>query len=434
MRTLLFILILVGSLLVGRWIYRGFMAEALIAWGDGETTRDEALALAPANPAVIAARAKYLSYRAEVPDGAQGLAELRRAVRLVPGDYRYWLELGRAAENLGEAEVAAAAYTRARELAPRYFETHWTWANFRLRNGEVEEAVAAFHQALLLSENRPGVTNGRAALNVYDALTQARGLDLQLLRRVAPTETVAQSYLAWYLANRQELDPALEIFRQLPHEDSTPQHELIRELLRTAQGLGRYAEAREVWSVLRAIAGLPAGTPGNLIENGGFEQEPLGERYPALGDGGLGFDWQLTRHPEVVARRDDERPAGGKRSLFVSFTMGMTTPFANLSQLVLVEPGQRYSLTFQVRTRNIPAAPLLPPAIGIVDAQRPETLSLSVPIPAGSGEWQPVSLDFVAPPETRAIRVVLRSPLYRELNGVNRVELQLDDFSLVPVN
>lgn len=431
MRALLFILILGGSLFVGRWIYRGFMAEALIAWGDGQTTRDEALALAPANPAVIAARAKYLSYRAEVPDGAQGLAELRRAVGLVPCDYRYWLELGRAAENLGEVEVAAAAYTRARELAPRYFETHWTWANFRLRNGEVEEAVAAFHQALLLSENRPGVTNGRAALNVYDALTQAHGLDLGLLRRVAPTDHIAQSYLAWYLANRQVLDPALEIFRQLPHEDSTSQHELIHELLRTAQEQGRYAEAREVWSVLRAIAGLPAGTAGNLIENGGFERAPLGERYPVLGNGGLGFDWLLTRHPEVAMRRDDDRPAGGERSLQVSFTMGMTTPFANLSQLVVVEPGRRYSLTFQFRTSNVPAAP---PSIEIADAQRPETLSLSLPLPAGSGEWQPVSLDFVAPPATHAIRVVLRSPLYRELNGVNRVELYLDDFSLVPVS
>jgi cytochrome c-type biogenesis protein CcmH/NrfG len=431
MRLLIFILILGVAILAGRAVYHGFMAESLLAWSDGLASRDAALAHAPANPVVIAARAKYLSYRAEEPDEAQGLAELRRAVRLTPSDYRYWLELGRAAENAGELVAAGQAFARARQLAPGYFETHWTWANFKLRNGEVGEAEAAFRQALLLSENRPGVTNGRAALNVYDALAQAVGLDLEMLRRVAPPDLVAQSYLAWYLASRQAIDPALEIFRRIPHPDSPAQLELIQQLLAATQGAGRYTEAREVWDVLRSISGLPAEAAGNLIENGGFEREPMVERYEILRGAGLGFDWLIDRHAEVTVRRDDDRPHGGERSLLVGFSMGMTTPFANLSQQVVVEPGRRYSLTFQVRTRNIPAAP---PWVEIVDAQRPEALNLNLPLPAGAGDWQTVNLDFVTPPGTCAIRVVLRSPLYRELSGINRVELHLDDFSLVRVD
>ena len=60
MRHLVFILILVGSVTVGRWVWRQSVAVALIEWADDADSRDLALRYAPDNPAVIAARAKYL--------------------------------------------------------------------------------------------------------------------------------------------------------------------------------------------------------------------------------------------------------------------------------------------------------------------------------------------------------------------------------------
>ncbi|MFZ4794194.1 MAG: carbohydrate binding domain-containing protein [Blastocatellia bacterium] len=436
MSRLLFIVVLVGAVFAGRSIYRGFVAESLLAWGDDRASRDAALASAPANPAVIAARAKYIFYRAETPDEEMALSELRRAVRLSPFDYRYWLELGRAAENHGDA-AAALALDRARTLAPGYFETHWTWANFKLRNGETEDAIAAFHHALLISENRPGVTNGRAALNVYDALAQALGLDPEMLRRVAPADENAQSYLAYYYATRGALGPAMEIFRRLTLRRDSARQELITELLRCAEAAGQYDVAGEVWNGLREMAGVADqdGRDNNLIENGGFERIPLSEEYPQLLGSGLGFDWLMPRHAEVAVRRDDERPHTGQRALLVSFEMGMTTPFANLAQVVRVEPGRRYRLSFYVRASNVPSEP---PSIEITDAKNPDGITHRLGLPREAGDWQEQTLDFTTLPETRAIRILLRSPVYsdlgRELGSLNRVVLHLDDFSLVRID
>ena len=438
MSRLLFIVILTGAVFAGRSIYRGFVADSLLAWGDDRASRDAALASAPANPAVIAARAKYIFYRAETPDEEMALAELRRAVRLSPFDYRYWLELGRAAENHGDAAAAALALDRARTLAPGYFETHWTWANFKLRNGETEDAIAAFHHALLISENRPGVTNGRAALNVYDALAQALGLDPEMLRRVAPADENAQSYLAYYYATRGALDPAMEIFRRLTLRRDSARQELITELLRCAEAAGQYDVAGEVWNGLREMAGVAdqdGRDDNNLIENGGFERIPLSEEYPQLLGSGLGFDWLMPRHAEVAVRRDDEQPHTGQRALLIGFEMGMTTPFANLAQVVRVEPGRRYRLSFYVRSGNMPSEP---PSIEITDAKNPDGITHRLGLPREAGDWQKQTLDFTTLPETRAIRILLRSPVYsdlgRELGSLNRVVLHLDDFSLVRID
>ncbi len=431
MRRLLFILILSFSILAGLWIYRQFVAVALITWGDDQVTRDEALAYAPGDPGVIAARAKYLTYRAEMPDPQQGVAELRRAVRLTPYDYRYWLELARAAENNGETDAAAKAYDRAHLLAPRYFETAWSLANFKLRRGESEAAIEAFHAALLISENRPGVTNGRAALNVFDVLTQSLGLDLQILQRVAPADAEAQSWLAWYLASRGELDRAMEIFRRLPQDDGVSRQELVKQLLHAAQGGGRFAEAREAWAGLAQSP--PAG--GELILNGGFEATPLTDRYQPLRDTGLGFDWVLRRHAEVVGRRDDELAHTGQRSLLISFPMAMATPFANISQLVLVEPGRTYRLSLYCRASNLP---LEAAWIEIVDP-RPtvaegELFAVRVQLPQQTADWQLVEQTFSIPSGVSAVRILLCSPLYRQVDPLRRADLRLDDLSLIRVD
>lgn len=433
MRHFLFILILIGAIAAGRWIYLQTLAILLIGWADDARSRELALEYAPNNPAVIAARAKYLAFRAEVPDTGQGLAELRRAVSLTPSDYRYWLELGRVAETHGDLSTAAQAIDRARSLAPRHFETHWAWANFRLRNGETEDAIAAFHQALLISENRPGVTNGRAALNVYDALTQSRGLDLRILKQVAPDDEIAQSWLAWYLAGRGQLDPAMEVFRRLPRQVNPATPELASQMLLTAQQSGRYAEAYEIWARLRSASLLPESLPGELIENGGFEEPDLADRFATLRDTGLGFGWVVARHPEVVATRDDDRPYRGGKSMRVSFPRGMTVAYSGLSQLIRVEPGLSYRLMLHCRTRNLPPeTPWLEvtgrsstPGIEAEIKTRPR-----IELPREAPEWQPIEIDFVVPPGVSAIHLTLQSPRYWVIDGFRRPELWIDEVTL----
>jgi hypothetical protein len=229
----------------------------------------------------------------------------------------------------------------------------------------------------------------------------------------------------------------MEIFRRLTLRRDSARQELITELLRCAEAAGQYDVAGEVWNGLREMAGVADqdGRDNNLIENGGFERIPLSEEYPQLLGSGLGFDWLMPRHAEVAVRRDDERPHTGQRALLVSFEMGMTTPFANLAQVVRVEPGRRYRLSFYVRASNVPSEP---PSIEITDAKNPDGITHRLGLPREAGDWQEQTLDFTTLPETRAIRILLRSPVYsdlgRELGSLNRVVLHLDDFSLVRID
>jgi tetratricopeptide (TPR) repeat protein len=155
-RLPLLLAVLALSLWLGNFIIRNFLAASLIAYGEDSASREQALAYAPSNPAVAAARAKYLLYRAEPPRPAEAIAELERAASLSPRDYRYWLELGRAHDSLGDAARAESALRRAVELAPRYFDAQWALANSLLRAGKSQPAIEAFQRAMALSgRDRP---------------------------------------------------------------------------------------------------------------------------------------------------------------------------------------------------------------------------------------------------------------------------------------
>ncbi len=424
----LFLAALVLVVFAGRWSLRQFMAESLTAYGDDVASRDEAVRRAPGNPSVIAARGKHLFYRAEPPREEEGIAALREAVRLVPDDYRYWLELGRAYEQSAQTEAALAATSRAVGLAPRYFETHWTLANLQLRAGMTDAALAEFRAALQFSEGRPGRTNGRAALNVFEAVTRLSGLNPEALRRVAPGDATAQAWLAWHLAGNGALDQGLEIFRGLPVSAENGYPDLIFQLLHASQAAGRYGEAAEVWGRLRGLAGRSPESGGNLMENGGFEEQPLDERYEQLTRGGLGFDWLIDRHPQVQVRRDDAQSHSGRRSLHLGFSRPMEVPFAQVTRLVTVEPSRHYNLRFWVRAVNLPAEA---PWIEVGDAHRPEAFLLRVELPRQAAGWEERSIGLMTLPETRALRLRLHSPAYRFVSTVDRGDLWLDDFELV---
>jgi hypothetical protein len=88
-----------------------------------------------------------------------------------------------------------------------------------------------------------------------------------------------------------------------------------------------------------------------------------------------------------------------------------------------------------VRTSNVPVEP---PSIEISDAKNPDAITHRLVLPREAADWQEQTLDFTPLAETRAIRILLRSPVYsdlgRELGSLNRVALHLDDFSLVRID
>ncbi len=73
---------------------------------------------------------------------AQAIAEYEKAVSLSPHDYRFWMSLGTAYEQAGDAAKAEQALRRAVALAPAYSYPRWYLGNLLLRNGRYDEAFA----------------------------------------------------------------------------------------------------------------------------------------------------------------------------------------------------------------------------------------------------------------------------------------------------
>ncbi len=418
------------ALLVGRWIIFDFVGTALVAYGETEESRHAAISFAPAKAEVLAARGRYLLYRAGPVRVDEAISDLQRAVRASPRDYRFWLELGRAYESNGELPRAELSLRRATELAPRHFEPRWVLANFRLRAGQTEQAFADFKAAILLSGGSSLKPNRDVVFNVYGALAHAVGKDPEVLRRVTPDDSVSQSYLVAYLADHLSLDAALDLWQRLPDEDPDSYRSLCFQLLKLAQGAGRFQEEREVWRrfvALEGETGAESEGDGNLITNPGFERAPLSERYIWLAAPPLGFDWVLRPHAEVRARRSNSQSHRGAYALHLTFATPMRSEFQEITQLIAVEPSHAYRLSYFVKTERMPSTA---PYVELTDAAQPGLFALRSTIPSGTTDWCEMRLEFTLPPSTRGLRLVIRSPQLLELSTTHPGELWLDDFRL----
>jgi tetratricopeptide (TPR) repeat protein len=431
-RLPLLIAVLALSIWLGNFIIRNFLAASLIAYGEDAASREQALAYAPSNPPVVAARAKYWLYRAEPARTEEALAELERAAALSPRDYRFHLELGRAYDNTGDAARAEASLRRAVELAPRYFDARWALANFLLRAGKPDTAIEEFRLAMGLSgRDRP---DEKAALNIYNAVAGATDGDLDRLRRITAEDHFSQSLLARFLVTRESLDAALGIWRGLPASDRESNWTLSAELVRALQGRERFADALEVWRRIEWLAGFARNSGSNLMRNSGFEERPAGELHPELAEPPAGFDWIVRRHPEVPVRRTSYEHHEGANALHLALAASMNSEFNHIAQLVAVEPGATYRFSYFVKMRNVPSDPDRAPFVELADAVRAERFNLRSVLPGGGSEWQEQTIGFTLPAQTRGLHVRIRQPRIITVDLARVAEVWFDDFKLEKAN
>lgn len=418
---------LVLSIAAGNFIVRDFLAKSLVAYGEDPASRDLAVTCSPGDPAVVAARAKYLLYRADPPRQDEGLAGLRLAAQLSPRDYRFWLELGRGYESAGMMEPAGRALRRAADLSPGYFESAWALANFHLRAGDRQSAAAELRRAIELS-GRDGRPDERAALNAFSAATGESGPDLELLDRIAPGDEVSRAYLAGFLASRRSLEEALGIWRSLSGSDRKSYLGVSFRIVGEAQGAGLFADASSVWDRIVDMEGLPGREAGNSVFNPGFEARPLAETYPQAAENPPGFDWNIGRHPEVRIRRSVEERHAGAYSLWLLFPAAMSRELGDVSILVPVGPSRSYEISWFVKARNISLVPDEAPFVEATDALHPERLSVRTRIPTGAPDWVRQTVAFTSSPDTRGLRITIRSPRLLTVDRTRVPELWFDDF------
>ncbi len=422
-------MVLVLAVWLGNLVVRNFLAASLIAYGDSGETRELALDYAPSNPAVIAARGKYLLYRAEPPQTDAGIRELLHATSRSLSDYRYWLELGRAYENIGDSSRAEIALHRAVELAPRYFDARWAYANFLLRAGKTAQANPEFREAIVLSGRE--VPDEKAVFNIYNAVAGETIDQIDPLYNVTPPGDAPRALLARFLISRRRLQPAIDIWLKLPLQDTTEYRKLTVDLMRNLQAEGRFLEAVPMWHGIELLANrLPNFDLNDRMINGGFELPPSEEVIRELAEPPAGFDWFIRKHTDVRVRRTNFEKHSGSSSLHLAFSLSMGSDLDSIWQMICVLPGERYRLRFFVKHRNVPENENDAPFVEITDAIKPERLEVKSYIPSGSGEWSERAIEFTAPADTEGLRLKIGNRRVYRIDPSRITEVWFDDFKL----
>jgi hypothetical protein len=340
---------------------------------------EASVGLAPADPEAHYARANLLADAGEYAAAARAYEE---ALRLRPRDYVIWVELGKAREEAGDAEGALEALRRASSLAPFYARPRWQLGNALLRAGRREEAAEELRRA---AEGDPGLY-----ANLVETLWQAGGRDPRALLRDARPRTPEQTLaVVRFLVRAGAAGEGLKALREsgasLPAE---ARRTLVADLLSAEEFAGAY----EVWSEGR---GAGAGS----FADGGFEAEARTDEE--------GFGWRFAGGVQNVRLSlDADSPREGARSLKVEYAGNSEPATPAVSQLLTVEPGARYRLTFSARTKELVTGG--PPFVGVVSAAKSgEALAALPPLPASTAGWQDFSSEFNAPP-SGAVRVALK--------------------------
>jgi hypothetical protein len=190
---------------------------------------------------------------------------------------------------------------------------------------------------------------------------------------------------------------------------------LVRELIAN----GAFVQAYQIWSPDSKALEI-----GRMVDPG-FEE--------ARGIEDTGFGWMFERERSggaIAFSIDQSKPLSGKRSLKVDLA-GNSNPSVPLaSQLVLVEVGTRYRLSFAVRIADLVTGGL--PVIRVSEAKgRGETTSIaqSQPFSSKISSVQTFTIDFAAP-TSGAVRVSLERVPCSATPCPAYGQLWLDEFSL----
>ncbi|HEX7956737.1 MAG TPA: tetratricopeptide repeat protein, partial [Pyrinomonadaceae bacterium] len=334
--------------------------------------------LAPADADAHFARAWLHTSAGELEAARRDYA---RALELRPRDYVLWLELGKLHERLGETEAGLGALVRAAELAPHYAQPRWQLGNALLRSGRRAEAAEELRRA--------AASDPTLYPNLVETLWQASGRDPHALLRDARPQTPGQTLAVARLFVKS--GAAAEGLKLLRESGANVPAEERRALVADLLAAEEFAAAHEFWSEGR-------GAGRETFADAGFEGELRADEE--------GFGWRFARDAQAVRLSlDPDSPREGAQSLKVEYAGDSEPSSPAVWQLLLVEPGARYRLTFSARTKELVTGG--PPYVSVVSASRSgETLATFPPLPRATDGWQDFSSEFVAPP-AGAVRVLL---------------------------
>ena len=346
---------------------------------------DRAVHISTSDPEAHIARALMLSGKGE---SAQMIGELEQATALRPRDFYLWIELGEAREHFGDKPGALAAYSEAARRAPYYANPRWYLGNLYLRAGRQADAFV---------ELRRAYTSDPTLLPaVIDLAWRANNGDAGAVREsIRPANAATRFVLESFFIEHGAVAEAVKMFVELTRPPDWERRELLSRLLADK----RFTESFEVWSKGRESSLGNARNGIATVIDGGFEGR-IAQDEP-------GFGWQFPGNiPTIRALLDTTDAHAGSQSLQLEYQGDSDPAAVVVSELVLVEPGTRYKLSFAARTKDLVTGGS--PVVAVTDALDERLLMQSTSLPRGTNGWQDYVLDFVTPAKTSAVLIQLR--------------------------
>ena len=378
---------------------------------------ERAAAIEPGNAVHWHRLGRYRLWDFQNADLRRAIGYYERATRLNPRSPFSWLDLASAYEMAGDSVRARQAFEQAKSAYPISAEVAWNYGNFLLRSGNLPEALAEIHRAVLTDPSfeplavsvcwRAGVSFDQ----IFDQVVPPRARAYLSAADFFLGEGDINSALKTW-ARAQALNEPIELARSFP---------FLEQLIR----LARPSEARLVWqqALAKTNRKAPAVAPGSLIWDGGFE-----ESFP---NGGLG--WQRLNATGASIGLDSSVHRSGTSALRVSFDGSANIDFEHVRQVVVVEPRTRYRFEAYVRCEGVSTDS--GPQFRIFDRHHPAALNVQTQSLTGTlANWTPQELEFVTGPDTHFLFVILQRRPSRKLDNKLSGTLWADDVSLVPLH
>lgn len=403
-----------ASWFVVRWYVGNTVAEHFAMEERRLETAQLAAAWAPKDP-LPHWRIGNLIEKELPPDQiTQSVAAYAKAVSLAPNDYRFWMSLGQALEQAGDAEKAEKALREAVRLAPSYAYPRWHLGNLLIRSDRYPEAFQELQRA--------SAANPELQSQMFNLAWQVNKDDFEALKSAIGNTPDARAQLSKYLIDRSRFDEGLRLWNTLTEIEKRPRRYAADPIIASLLGHKRFHQAMAVWNdVAPGIAYRAAF--GHIVDRG-FEDNV------AHGPDAV-FGWQVESQSQVQIGIDAGVGHSGQRSLRLFFQVRSRLDGIKVSQLVPMQPGKEYDFECFVMTERLESAAT--PSVQIVDATNDAVLASSAAAADGNSNWQRIALSFKTGAATEAVRIKIMRDHCPE-NAVCPIfgTVWYDDFDLKP--
>lgn len=339
--------------------------------------------LAPSDPLAVWLVATLTKNSLSPDKSDAAIQQFEETVRLSPRDYRWWIELGRVYEQAERPADAESALKQAILLAPTYTFPRWQLGNFYLRQGREAEAFAELKMAT--------ANNQTYREQVFLLAWEYFGQDPAKLEEVVEDRPDVYAGLAIFYAQRGRAADSLRVWNLLTDDQKGDFPQIFKVL---AQGLYDKRYFSQALEMNRQLGTDIDARPEN-VTNAGFEK-PIGAADLSK------FSWLITRNdPRIDVASDSVVHHEGSKSLRIGFKEYSKPDPAILTQLIVVEPGKAYKLSFWLRTESLKSNGL--PQLQVLNANDDKLITLSAPFPSGSNDWQLITVEFNAPSDCNGI-------------------------------